>query len=237
MKYTHLTDTQQRYPLWNIQSYSRTKLTWSLIYNFKTLNHFPNLSSNFRTQAIYRLPHKKQRNENSHNTSADNIRRPMDTRSYSCKRSYQRKYNQNSSKSEEFFVLILYPSQQWNHRDTHTDCRMVRRKTRTRQKLMKNSFFFEISQSKDYVWSNFIYKKLDSYIYQDTASNSHSNIHRRHFMIQSTFHRFIVWAFDRLNNSISIQRKQIDRVSEDENISENRNPLRPKNTGLHPRKQ
>ena len=180
-------------------------MPWALSFLLIWLNKLSNPFSYSGTKPINWLPHKYKRNNDSHKTSSDDISRSMYTRSHSRKRSYQWEYQQDSSKSEEFFVVVFYPSQQWNHRNTHTDSSMIRRKTRTWQKLMKHGFFFEISQSKNHVWPRFIYEKLNSYIYQDTKSDSRSNIHRRHFMIQSTFKRFNVWAFERLNDSVSVQ--------------------------------
>lgn len=180
-------------------------MPWALSFLLIWLNKLSNPFSYFRTKSIYRFPHQNKRNNNSYKTSCDDICRPMNCRSHSSKRSYQWKHNQDSSKSEEFFVFVFYTSKQRYHSDTHRNCSMIRRKTRTWQKFVQNSFLFEISQSQHNIWSWFINKKLNSDISYHAESHSCSDIHRRHFIIQPTFERFNIWTFHRLNNSKSIQ--------------------------------
>ncbi len=138
----------------------------------------------------------------------------------------QWKNNEDSSEPEEFSIFVFYSPEQSHHRDANRDCRMIGRKTRTRKEGIEDGFLFEISQSKDKVRSRFINKILNTNISYDTECNSYKDIQCSYF-----------GSYMFLKKTISIQSKKIDRISEYKNISQNRNPIGPKNTGLHPRKQ
>jgi len=92
----------------------------------------------------------------------------MHYRSDSRERSYQRKYNQDSSEPEEFFVLVFYSPKQRHHSDTHGKCRMIGRETAARHKLIQDGFVFEISQSQDDIRPRLVDKELDAYICDKT---------------------------------------------------------------------
>ena len=156
-------------------------------YSKTSLNNLSNSFSYTSTKPIDGLSHKQERNEYSNNASRDDISRSVYSRSHSRKSRNQWKYNQNSSKSEEFFIFIFYPSKQWHHSDTHSNRCMIRRETARRHKFVQESFIFQISQSQKNIWSDLIHEKLDPYIYDNTHYSTRYDIERCYFIIKFLF--------------------------------------------------
>lgn len=107
-----------------------------ITYEKNCLNNLPNPTTETADQVIYFLIHENPWNRHADDASCDDIRRPMYSRSYPAEGCYQAKDDQDDSESEIFLVLIHHSPDDRGEGDAHAYCRMIRRETAARQKVM-----------------------------------------------------------------------------------------------------